>query len=988
MHRFSLFRHLSFGVVLLATLLVTRSYPQAPPNGLDSSFGSGGKVVTAIGNGAGSYASLVQPDGKIVLAGYTDAVGAQRSFALTRYLPNGTLDLTFGVNGIVVSPAGTGLVSAFALVTQDDGKLIAGGGLELGSTNAWILARYNSDGSLDTSFGNGGIVSTSVGRYVNALLVEPDGKILAAGASNTTSSGLPIDFAIARYNPNGSSDTSFGNNGVVYADLGDNARDAALSIKRQADGKYVVAGYNYPSPLANFALIRLNSNGSLDTTFGINGRSLTPVGNFGDSFFNRAGMVLDGSGRIVLSGRGTDDSGLAGFVTARYNSDGFLDTSFGNGGKSIVRFGGETSIANAVTLQSDGRILIGGSGRMPGDSGSGYAIARLNPNGASDISFGNNGRIVTKFGLSSDSDSAYSIQVQADGKILAAGRFTGLGSLRYFSAARYLSGPTNLLQRPELTVSDATGNNNGFPEPGENVLLTIPLVNGTGTGATGVSLQIAGGGSANYGTIADAEIVSRQIAQTIPANAPCGGIITLNFNVNSSLGPTSFDRQILLGAPNLSLTENFDGVTAPSIPNGWTATTTQNGVNFVTSTTNPDSPLNSMFALDPTTVGGGVLELSIDSGPFQDLIAAGGTFSQNGYNGTLGANGVNNPLAGRSAWTGNSAGYLTTIAQLPASANGEYIHLRWRFGADDNTAAVGWHIDSISITGGGFVNSYSCSVQRQAPFDFDGDGKTDIGIFRPAPGEWWINRSSNGSTFALQFGASTDRIAPADYTGDGKADIAFFRPASGEWYVLRSEDFSFFALPFGTNGDVPVPADYDADGKADFAVFRPSSSTWFVQRSRDNGTTIQQFGVNGDKPVAADYDGDGRADIAIYRPSNAQWWINRSTAGVIAMTFGNSTDKPVQGDYTGDGKADVGFWREPTGEWFVLRSEDFSYYSVPFGTSGDIPTPGDYDGDGRHDTTVFRPSSATWFSQHSTAGTLIQQFGATGDRPIPNAFVP
>ena len=274
-----------------------------------------------------------------------------------------------------------------------------------------------------------------------------------------------------------------------------------------------------------------------------------------------------------------------------------------------------------------------------------------------------------------------------------------------------------------------------------------------------------------------------------------------------------------------------------------------------------------------------------------------------------------------------------------------------------------------------------------APFDFDGDGKTDIGIFRPlSNAQWWINQSSTGATFAATFGTGSVPIAPADYTGDGKCDIAIWREANGTWFVLRSEDFSFFAFPFGSDGDIPVPADFDGDGKADAAVFRPSAATWFISNS-SGGTTILQFGAGSDRPVPADYDGDGRVDIAIYRPTNGQWWMNRSTSGVIAVTFGVGSDKQVQGDYTGDGKSDVAFWQPSTGTWFVLRSEDFSYFAFPFGAPGDVPAPGDYDGDGKHDGAVFRPSAATWFLQRSTAGTISQPFGVSTDRPIPNAFV-
>jgi len=280
------------------------------------------------------------------------------------------------------------------------------------------------------------------------------------------------------------------------------------------------------------------------------------------------------------------------------------------------------------------------------------------------------------------------------------------------------------------------------------------------------------------------------------------------------------------------------------------------------------------------------------------------------------------------------------------------------------------------------------AATRGGRLDFDGDGKTDIGIFRPSVGEWWLNRSSSGQTVAAQFGSSSDKVASGDFTGDGKTDIAFWRPSDGFWYILRSEDGSFYSFPFGAAGDIPVPADFDGDGKADAAVFRPSTGTWFINKST-GGTLIGQFGQAGDVPVTADYDGDGKADVAIYRPSVGEWWIQRSSnASVYAFQFGAASDKPVAGDYTGDGKADVAFWRPATGEWFILRSENNSFYSVPFGTAGDLPVPGDYDGDGKFDTAVFRPSSNTWFINRTSAGTAIVTFGAAGDLPVPNAFVP
>jgi hypothetical protein len=324
-------------------------------------------------------------------------------------------------------------------------------------------------------------------------------------------------------------------------------------------------------------------------------------------------------------------------------------------------------------------------------------------------------------------------------------------------------------------------------------------------------------------------------------------------------------------------------------------------------------------------------------------------------------------------------------AYVTGTTSGAFQHITP--GAFDTTwnGANAEHPDDI------FVVKITDQIGRTA-FDFDGDAKADLSIFRPSPtnAQWWYQRSSDGGNRAFVFGTDADRIAPADFTGDGKTDIAFFRPASGQWFVLRSEDSSFYSFPFGVNGDYTIPADFDADGKADPAVFRPASATWYVNKST-GGTDIIGFGLAGDVPVAADYDGDAKADLAIYRPNasgGGQWWIRRSSNGsVFATVFGTLTDKTVQGDYTGDGKADIAFWRPATGSWFVLRSEDLSFYSFPFGTSGDMPVPGDYDGDGRADAAVFRPPSATWFVNKSAGGTLIQAFGSSGDTPVPSANV-
>ncbi|MFN2505027.1 MAG: FG-GAP-like repeat-containing protein, partial [Acidimicrobiales bacterium] len=172
---------------------------------------------------------------------------------------------------------------------------------------------------------------------------------------------------------------------------------------------------------------------------------------------------------------------------------------------------------------------------------------------------------------------------------------------------------------------------------------------------------------------------------------------------------------------------------------------------------------------------------------------------------------------------------------------------------------------------------------ERAVADFDGDGKTDLSVFRPPSGTWFIAKSTGGSIVG-PFGVNGDIPVPADYDGDGLTDLAVFRPATGTWFIAKSTGGSIVG-PFGVNGDIPVPADYDGDAKADLAVFRPATGTWFIAKST-GGSIVGPFGVNGDIPVPGDYDGDAKADLAVFRPATGTWFIAKSTGGSIVGPFG------------------------------------------------------------------------------------------------------
>ncbi|MFO1007906.1 MAG: cadherin domain-containing protein [Planctomycetaceae bacterium] len=381
---------------------------------LDTTFGVGGKVTTAIGSGTDVLQGLaLQSDGKIVAVGYRDA-GGSSDIVVVRYNANGTLDSTFGSGGKVITAASSGNDAAFAVAIQGDGKIVVTGFAVGSSNNDFAVLRYNTNGTLDTTFDGDGMVITpmSSGSDVpSGVAVQADGKIVVAGYSHN---GSNYDFAVARYNTNGSLDTTFDGDGKITLPVG-NGDDGVKSVKVATDGKILVAGTAEFGTDSDFAIVRFNPNGTLDTTFDTDGKMTQKIGtanDYGDA------IAVGSDGKIVMVGTSDVGGGNYDFAVARFNTNGSIDTSFDLDGPGRIQTPfGLNSITNSQAIQSDGKIVL--AGISYNSSNADFALARYNADGSLDMTFDGDGKVTTAIGAFGG--NTRSVVLQSDGKIVVAG---------------------------------------------------------------------------------------------------------------------------------------------------------------------------------------------------------------------------------------------------------------------------------------------------------------------------------------------------------------------------------------------------------------------------------------------------------------------------------------------------------------------------------------------------------------------------------------
>lgn len=682
----------------------------------------------------------------------------------------------------------------------------------------FLNAAKAAPGDLDTTFDFDGKVLTSVSGSSDRakdVAIQPDGKIVVVGF-NGNSNG---DVSVVRYNTDGSLDVNFGSGGKVLTEMA--SAQEAYGVAIQADGKIVVVGRAAgTAPFGSVGLHRYNTDGTLDTSFGGgDGMVVTDVGISSRAY----DVVIQPDGKIVIVGD-ANPATTARFLVARYNPDGTPDNGFSGDGILMI---GSTALdyrAYAVALQSDGKIIVGGNDPFQG------LWIRINSNGTFD---GSNSFLTTPVFVRD-------IAIQADGKIVFGGTSGGPNEPFYNNMAVARHNPDKSLDK-------------SF---GYNGLIMINF----GAESVGNALAIQ----------ADSRIV---IGGYVSSNGKDFALARLNTNGFLDVGFGTSGRVITDFGVNDA---QIDGLILQSDGKIVAAGEAFDGNNYYFAAARylgGDSAAlanRTPFDFD----GDGRADKAVfRNGSWYILASFDNSFRAVNF---------------------GQAGDLITPADFDRDGRTDIAVFR---------PANGTWYGLRSSDGGFFAMQFGSQGDIPRPGDFDGDGKADFTVFRPSNGTWYILKSSipaNSTSERIQithFGANGDLPQIVDFDGDGKSDITVFRPSNGTWYWLQSTDNGFRAIQFGTSEDLPNVGDFDGDGKSDLGVFRPSNGIWYLLQSAQGFRGVQ-FGITDDKPVAADYDGDGKFDIAVWRPSAGDWYqLLSSNSSFAAFHFGASGDLPAPAAY-------------------------------------------------------------------------------------------
>ncbi|HEX9960277.1 MAG TPA: BACON domain-containing carbohydrate-binding protein, partial [Pyrinomonadaceae bacterium] len=988
----------------------------------EPTFGAGDNVTTSIGVSASeAFAVVLQPDGKFIAAGYSTNA-ADRDFALVRYHSDLTPDVSFGAGGKVTTDIGNDHNEILAAALQTDGKIIAAGYSSNGANDDFTLARYNPNGTLDSTFGTGGIVRTNFNNsfdYSEAVLIQPDGKIVAAGYSFN---GSFFDFALARYNPDGTPDASFDGDGMLTTDFA-GGDDLAFSLALQTDGKLVAAGVTG----TDFGLARYNPNGSLDQAFDEDGKVSTSINNFDAAY----AAAIQADGKIVAAGE-TDAGTNSDFVLVRYNSDGSLDTSFDADGKVTTAFGGGNEFAEALVIQTNGKLIAAGhSFNAAGNAD--FALVRYNADGSLDSTFGTGGKITTNFGNSAN-DFATALALQPSSNRLIAVGSSGL----YFASAVYaLETPTcSYSLNPTSAEIPATGGGGTFlvttgsgcnwvATPSDSWITVTGIGIGTGSFTVTFSVQPNTGpartGKITVGgqifTINQASGCSYMLSassQNFPASGGSGG----NFNVSTNAGCTwtaqSNDNWITVtggnsGNGNGAVSFTVAANTGPAR----TGTITVAGLTFtVNQASGCAYSLSATSANFAAAGGNGSVNVTAGSGcawtaaSNVNWISVTGGASGSG-NGAVTYNVQANTGPARTG-TLTIAGQTYTVTQaggctFSINPTGTTIPAAGGSGSFNVTAsnsACGWTAAMndawISITSGSGTGSGAVSFTVQANPGPQRTGSITVG------GQTFTITQTGGCSYSLSSNSANfpNTGGTGNFTINTTAGCQWTAVSNVSWITVtggasggRNGTISYSVLP---NAGIARTGTITAGGQT-FTVNQASGCTYAINPSSQN------FSASGGSGSFAVTSSDGSCPWS--STGNVSWITitggstgggngtvtftvaaNTGAARTGTITAGGQTFTVNQAaavitrsrfDYDGDGKADLSVFRPSAGSWYLSHSSNNAFIAVQFGANGDLIAPADFDGDGKTDISVFRPSDGGWYRLNSSNNTFSAfQFGA------------